>query len=46
VQVLGKRWDRDVEAGVADEDDQQAEAQDGERPPPSWIRGSEVWGGV
>ena len=33
VQLARQRGDRDVEARVADEDDQQAQAQDGEGPP-------------
>ena len=39
VQLLRERRDRDVEARVADEDDQQAEAQHRERPPAPVVQG-------
>src|SRR5581483_3781316 len=39
VEVLGQGGDCHVEGGVAREDDDQVEAQDGQRPPPPFVDG-------
>ena len=42
VEVARQRRDGDVQARVADEDDQQAQAQDAERPPTTGVEGRHV----
>ena len=46
VQVARQRRDRDVEARVPDEDDEQAQAEDGEGPPALVVGGVVLGGGV